>query len=351
MEIWSQSEPGIRPPVYQEHIDLTAHQFAEAVEEAWYYTPLQTKDGFGRTIGDLWVVGDWLFSDVYMPPALHHTERCHLFDGSTHLNLERLIFGTERGREENDQNLLQGPGEIHCSDDYQCYESFTTERQSHNVTVPRAQLGVSEETPFEFPDIRQNTAIGQLVFAEWDAIYAALDRGDRALSHNQLDRLAACLKIAMGANPQREDVRAHAREAIFREICRHIETNLEQRDLSTETILDQFGVSRATLYRMFEPLGGVRNYLTERRAASALFYISKNEGRRGFVQAACERWGFSSPANFNRTIQRLFGNSPKALLFSRDSADREGLSLTNFVQDYCAVRYQGDGDSLQALAA
>jgi len=351
MEMTGRTRTGIELPVYKEHIDLTAHQFAEAVEDAWSYTPLQTQEGFGRVMGDLWVVGDWLFSDVHMPPALHHTERCHIFDGSTHLNLERLVFGIERGREENDQNILQGPGEIHGSDDYQLYKSVTTERRSHNVTAPRAQLDASEDAPFEFEDIKVKTAIGQLVFAEWDAIYVALHRGDGVLPESQLMRLAACLKIATGAHPQREDVRAHARDALFRQICRFIEAHLEDPDLSTNALLDQFGVSRATLYRMFESLGGVRNYVTERRAASALFFLSKSEGRRGFVQAACERWGFSSPANFNRTIQRLFGNSPKALLFARDAADRGALSLTNFVQDYCALRYHGDGDGLQALAA
>ena len=56
---------GAMLPVYKDHIDVTAHEFAEATVDAWYYTPLQTKDGFGRTIGDLWVAGDWLFSDFH----------------------------------------------------------------------------------------------------------------------------------------------------------------------------------------------------------------------------------------------------------------------------------------------
>lgn len=153
---------GTELPVYKEHIDLTAHQFAEAVEDAWHYTPLQTKDGFGRVFGDLWVVGDWLFSDVYLPPAL---------------------------------------------------------------------------------------------------------------------------------------------------------------------------------------------FQTERRAASALFFISKSEGRRGFVQAACERWGFSSPANFNRTIQRLFGNSPKALLFSRDRAEQNTYETNSFITDFLAIRHDGGTGALEAVAA
>lgn len=212
-ELRLKGEPGALLPVYKEHIDLTAHQFAEAVEDAWIYTPLRTKDGFGRVIGDLWVVGDWLFSDCVLPPSLNHTEKCHIFDGSTHLNLERFVLGHERVHEENGDNLLQRPGEIYFSDAYQRYEAHATARRSHNVTVPRAVLGVSEDAPFEFQDITERTGVGQLVFAEWNAIYAALHRDDPTLPKSQTDRLAACLKIATGVHPQREDVRAHARDA------------------------------------------------------------------------------------------------------------------------------------------
>lgn len=341
MEIWSPSDAGTKLPVYKEHIDLTAHQFAEAVEEAWYYTPLQTKHGFGRVNGDLWVVGDWLFSDVEMPPALFQTERCHILDFSTHINLERLIFGTERGRTQDDRTILTTPDDISFSDEPVPFESIVSERRVHNVTAPRVLLDLSEDEPTALADIKATTAIGQLVFAEWDAVYAALHRGDCALSHHQLDRLAACLKIATGAHPQREDVRAHAREALFRHICRFIEANLENSKLSTGLILSEFGLSRATLYRMFEPLDGVRNYVTYRRAMSALFFISQNQGRRGVVLEACERWGFSSPANFNRTIQRLFGNSPKALL----KGERILKHSAHLLSHYFRLTYNGESEA------
>ena len=337
-------------PVFSEQFDLTPHAFAEVVQDAWHYTPLQTKDGFGRVQGDLWAVGDWLFSNVHLPPALCQTERCHIVEGATHINLERLIHGHERGRYGDDRNLLFQPGAITFCDEDLTYQSFVSDRRVHSVTVPRDLLGLPEEGTVTAPCIQAGTPIGQIIFAEWDAIYDALEHGDRAMEQSTLARLAACIKIAMGTHPQREDVRVHARDALFRQICRYIETHLEDPALSTNTLLDQFGVSRATLYRMFEPLGGVRNYVTERRAASALFFISKSDGRRGFVQAACERWGFSSAANFNRTIQRLFGNSPKALLFARDAGVSAALSLTDFVQDCVAVRYQGDGDAVPMAA-
>ena len=338
-------------PVYTEHVDVTAHEFAEGMAVAWDMTPLQTKDGFGRVRGAFSMVGDWLISESYQPPALLRMDACHLVQAATHIDLERFISGEERGREGAEKTLLNKPGSIQFSDQQQTLESIASTRCVQDITLPRALLDLPEDEPVTAPTLKATSAIGQLVFAEWDAIFDQFKNGAQAISQDQLDRFAACVKIAMGLNPQREDVRAHARNAIFRKICFYIEKNLEDPYLSTSAILDQFGVSRATLYRMFEPLGGVRNYLTERRAAAALFFLSESDGRRGFVQAACERWGFSSPANFNRTIQRLFGNSPKALFFSRDGTGQNPYEANSFVTDFIAIRHNGGADALDAVAA
>jgi AraC-like DNA-binding protein len=41
-------------------------------------------------------------------------------------------------------------------------------------------------------------------------------------------------------------------------LCRYVEGNLTARDLGAEKLASAFGLSRATLYRLFEPVGGVR---------------------------------------------------------------------------------------------
>lgn len=128
----------------------------------------------------------------------------------------------------------------------------------------------------------------------------------------------ACVKIALGVHPQREDVRAHARAALNELIYRHIEDNLGDPDLTPGSLLEAFGVSRSSLFRMFEPRGGVRNYIMERRAIRAVLDISTSPPERGVLREISEKWGFSTQPNFNRTIQRLFGASP-GRLFGEDS--------------------------------
>jgi len=337
--------------VLDERLDMTAHEFADATSEFWHFTPLQTKGGFGAVQGQMWSIGQWLFSEVALPATLIQMEAGHVQEAGALVSLERLLAGEERGVQENGSAFAHGPGMIDFWDEHAPFTSFSSERLAQDITLPRNLIGLPDEEPISLPYISQSSHIGHLVFAEWDDVIADLKHGARNVSKIKLDRLAAVLKIAVGAHPQREDVRHHARVALFREICRFIEQNLERPDLSTSVLLDQFGVSRATLYRMFEPLGGVRHYLTDRRAASALFDISKGGAQRGFVLAACERWGFSSPANFNRTVQRLFGNSPKALL-SVPNLPRLGAEhASEFMQTYAAARHSALDGLLPNMAA
>ncbi len=328
-------------PISQQSINVTAHEFADVTSMAWHVTPLQGPDGFGHVAGDLWAADDWLLSDLCLPSVLFQLDTCHLVETSTHIDLERFIYGQESGRRNGTEAIANGPGMIQFFDRQRVFESVASERRVQTISIPRERLGLSPGAPLQRLNISADSFAGEMVFAEWDAIFRGLGARSGALSQQRLDRFIASVKMAMGVAPQRDDIRMHAREALFRKIRRFIERELDSPNLSTETLLHQFGASRATLYRMFEPMGGVRNYITYRRAASALIDIAGSQEQRGAVKAACDRWGFSSPGNFNRTVQRLFGNSPIALLHGRrDPMDRTE-PLTHIIQDYLDVAFNG----------
>ena len=100
-------------------------------------------------------------------------------------------------------------------------------------------------------------------------------------------------------------------------------------------ILGRFGVSRASLYRMFEIYGGIRHYITHLRASKAVLHVWQNQKQRGIVRSAQTRWGFATGNDFNRTVRRLFGNTPKRLVSSRvehrDLVDRPSSTVQNLI--------------------
>jgi len=187
------------------------------------------------------------------------------------------------------------------------------------IYLPKIDIGFHSDRHVCDQQIDPQPGIGQLVHSAMDDVFASALAHNGFMSEAAIDELCACLKIALGAHPQREDVRVHARTALFKLICRHIEENLGDPELTPKTLLRDFGVSRASLFRMFEPAGGVRNYIMERRAVRAVLDMSVHAEERGMMRRLSERWGFSSQPNFNRKIEHMFGASPGGL-FSRDAS-------------------------------
>lgn len=349
-ELTGLAGPGIS--VDFEQANISPQLYVEMTRDVWHMVPLRQKGGYERVNADIWSVGGCFISDNVMPAMLTRMEKRHLQDVGALVNFERSFGGGDSCYLYEDGEVYKtGAGQLDSFDRIRSFQCASPSEQTQVISFPREQIGLPTDVHVPIPAIHATTSIGHIIHSELDDVFASLKRGQAALPQIKLDRLAACFKIALGANPQREDVRAHARQALFRQVCLFIERNLERVELSTATLIEQFGLSRATLYRMFEPLGGVRNYLMYRCAMAALFDLSDAKAERGSVLRVCERWKFSSPANFNRAIQRLFGNSPRALIGDRTS-DTTAAPTSPFKLDYVSSIYDlDDNDGLEAVAA
>jgi AraC-like DNA-binding protein len=92
----------------------------------------------------------------------------------------------------------------------------------------------------------------------------------------------------------------------------YVEHNLLEPSLNPARISEALGVSRSTLYRLFEPLGGVTAYIWERRLhlARAALLDPKRARRISEIAFQC---GFSSEAHFSRSFRKAFNIRPSDL--------------------------------------
>ena len=72
-------------------------------------------------------------------------------------------------------------------------------------------------------------------------------------------------------------------------------------------------MSRATLYRLFEPLGGVSSYIQERRLARAYAALIHPAHRHRPIYDIAFDCGFASEAHFSRAFRLFFGLPPSEL--------------------------------------
>jgi AraC-like DNA-binding protein len=97
----------------------------------------------------------------------------------------------------------------------------------------------------------------------------------------------------------------------FRDILSYIDAHLSNTGLQPETLMQAFGVSRAKLYRQFEDIGGVANYIRRRRLAAAALYLTSNAHKDWRVSQIAFACGFPNEENFGRNFKQQFGLTPR----------------------------------------
>ncbi|MEO1020336.1 MAG: helix-turn-helix domain-containing protein, partial [Pseudomonadota bacterium] len=79
-------------------------------------------------------------------------------------------------------------------------------------------------------------------------------------------------------------------------------------------ICARYGLSRATLYRMFADCGGVEALRTRLRLSHAFQVLWEAEPKRGFVRSVSTSLGFKDQAHFTRLFKRSYGIAPAEAL-------------------------------------
>jgi AraC-like DNA-binding protein len=89
-----------------------------------------------------------------------------------------------------------------------------------------------------------------------------------------------------------------------------IDRNLARSDLAPALLQKSLPLSRSALYRLFEPLGGVRNAILERRLERALRVLLSGTAVRPPLRKIARDHGFSSEEQYGRAFRKRFGTTP-----------------------------------------
>jgi AraC-like DNA-binding protein len=89
-----------------------------------------------------------------------------------------------------------------------------------------------------------------------------------------------------------------------------IEARLADPTLSPDSLAAELGLSRASLYRLFAPMGGVRAFIQGRRLARVRARLADPRPVRRLADVAfgC---GFASESHFSREFRARFGQTPR----------------------------------------
>lgn len=104
------------------------------------------------------------------------------------------------------------------------------------------------------------------------------------------------------------ETRSHESLAIIR---RHIDQRLTLPGLNADSLAKRFGLSRASLYRLFEPVGGVAGYIRQARLDRAYQELMASENASRRIGPIAFSLGFRNVSAFNRLFKARYGVTPR----------------------------------------
>ncbi|MDA9434388.1 AraC family transcriptional regulator [Bradyrhizobium sp. CCBAU 51627] len=191
-------------------------------------------------------------------------------------------------------------------------ESANRRCAMHVLVLPRSVLAPRLAHP--------DSATGPLYRSNRDAasplarLYSKLWRrvhNDEGSAAGLIDHLADLVAKAVGSAEDTQGNVARADRQLFLAMAkRYIETHLEAEPLTAETLCDRLGISRASLYRMFQRDGGLAGYVQDRRLNYAMRRLIGPEGQKIRLLDLAINLRFSSDSTFTRAFRRKFGLTP-----------------------------------------
>ncbi|QOF72420.1 helix-turn-helix transcriptional regulator [Aminobacter sp. SR38] len=179
--------------------------------------------------------------------------------------------------------------------------------------------------------LQRSTALNAMLARHLGAHYdqapglAAKDAG--AAAHGT----AALVAAFAGASAQGRGMIEQASAGTSLQAARRlIEANVPEPDLGPEFLCQRLGMSRAKLYRLFEPIGGVGAYIQQRRLTRAYHALTDPAQAHLYVGIIAARCGFGSASVFSRAFRQAFGLSPTDLRATHHHPDADN---TNHADD------------------
>ncbi len=136
---------------------------------------------------------------------------------------------------------------------------------------------------------------------------------------------AALTAAAIGASSEGSGAaKAGTRMALLQMARREIDRHLADPTLGPELLMRRLGLSRAALYRLFGPLGGVSRYIRQRRLARVFREIASPAHAHERIGAIAYRWGFVDLTSFGRLFRRAYGMTPQEARAAARDGDGHG---------------------------
>lgn len=255
-----------------------------------------------------WALGNVAAADFECARATAETTGHRVSEFSEQLFLRVFEAGHVKARSSGARSILH-PGMIHLMNAQNAVTPIGVGR-TMSLRFSYGSVGYDPHRHARLLSYSAETGLGRIVrsavYALFDMLPTASVDEMRAVDAT-LAGLVRGLLVSGHADDETYAVVGSARSDAMR---RYIEQHLQDTDLGTQRLCTAFAASRATVYRAFEPFGGVAGHIRSERLKAVYRELLTATPRYGVVRRIAENYGFCDSGAFARAFKRQHGMRP-----------------------------------------
>jgi AraC-like DNA-binding protein len=233
-------------------------------------------------------------------------------DSIDHYMIQIFLQGHVEMKHGRDSFRMEAGGVI-AFDFTDVLDSFNSDFDLLSFVIPRRRLAPLLKQPDSLQGARidPDTGSGLLLANYGRTLYAAaptLTPAEGSIAARTLIDLAAL--AFNGADFGTGDLPELAQQAELMRVQGYIKDRLSIPGLGPDAVADGIGMSRARLYRLFAPIGGVAEYIREQRLRRCLADLLSAQHAHRQIADIAYGWGFGDPVSFAKTFKLRFGKTP-----------------------------------------
>lgn len=289
-----------------------AEAYAEAIAPV-FDTRLRDVGARGPDLGiNSFNIGPMLLGQAHMAGGVFGYGRDARKIAATGLELVlvQIIVGGEDHRSTGGNEIIARPGDVCLLDLTRTFASETAHCTNINLALPRDAFDARDIDldPLHGLVLRRESAGAQLLRSHAESLMRVAPDLAPEEAYG-VGRATTDLLAGLTLGHRGDETRRAAAETQRARMRRFIDANLHDPDLDAELLCRRFGVSRASLYRLFAPLGGVSEHIRNRRLRRVFEALSDPAQPQAMAQVA-ERYGFTVWSSFSRAFKGRFGMTP-----------------------------------------
>ena len=222
-------------------------------------------------------------------------------------------FGRGAVRAANETTPLAGQGQLFAIDLRRPLETVNTDFDLVSFFLPRDVLERGHASGPHLMATSQDSVLGRMTaqfLLSFQGGVRQMDAEEAQTAANAaLELVAECFR----GETRRSLTETSHRLALLDTVRARISALLDLGDAVDIDALSRWaGCSRATLYRVFEPIGGVAEYIRHQRLGRVLKDFASHDPviQAQSIGEIANRHGFGSDAHFSRAFKAVFGLSP-----------------------------------------